>query len=653
MQLSVIIVNYNVRFFLEQCLYSVQKAMAGMEGEIWVVDNASTDGSRAYLEPRFPAVHFIWNHDNKGFAKANNQALANAKGECVLFLNPDTILPEDCLHTCLDFFRSHPDAGALGVRMLDGKGQFLPESKRSFPSPWVSLYKLSGLSSLFPHSKIFGRYHLGYLNENENHVIEVLAGAFMMIPKKVLDKTGGFDEQFFMYGEDVDLSYRVIQTREDEHHRPYQNYYVSTTSILHFKGESTAKGTLNYVRMFYLAMSQFVQKHYSSSRAGLFNVLIRLAIWLRAGLSVCKQFIKQSGLPLFDGILIWLMFWGAKEIWSNTVRTDIVHPPLLIIQSFTGFALLFLVISYYTGLYQHKFRYKYLMQSGTAMLFFLLAIYALLPLEFRFSRGIVVMGSLLSVVCLALWRTFLLWAGILESALKEEERYTLVVGTKEQAASLEKMMLQYGKSAPLKGVVSPIVESDTLGTIQDLKAIVKGMPVHELIFCEGQHLSFKAIIAYYRQMPAGIKLRLHASRSGSVIGSDSKFYSGEVIGAKQYRLSEPVYRRLKRLTDVAVAFLLLILFPVHFFMNRHPLRLLKNCWLVLFGKKTWIGYDGLPESELPPLPRAVLGPNGFPPSLHTLQAAARKQANEWYADELDLLRDIYLIVTHYKYLGVS
>ncbi|MBU6157836.1 MAG: glycosyltransferase, partial [Bacteroidetes bacterium] len=589
----------------------------------------------------------------KGFAKANNQALAKAKGEYVLFLNPDTILPEDGLHICMEFFRSHPDAGALGVRMLDGKGQFLPESKRSFPSPWVSLYKLTGLSSLFPHSKIFGRYHLGYLNENENHAVEVLAGAFMMLRKSLLDKIGGFDEHFFMYGEDIDLSYRVQQTHQESSRQAWQNYYVSDTSILHFKGESTAKGTLNYVRMFYLAMSQFVQKHYSSSRAGLFSGLMRIAIWLRAGLTVCKQFIKQTGLPLIDGVLIWLMFWGAKTIWSNTVRTDIVHPPLLIIQSFTGFVLLFLLISYYTGLYQHKFRYKYLIQSGTAMLFFLLAIYALLPLEFRFSRAIVVMGSLLSVICLALWRTFLLRVGILESAIKEEERYTLVVGTKEQAASLEKMMLQFGKSAPLKGVVSPIAEPDTLGTMQDLKAIVKGMPVHELIFCEGPHLSFKQIIAYYREMPTGIKLRLHASGSESVIGSDSKFYSGEAIGAKQYRLSEPVYRRLKRLIDVAFALLFLLLLPIHFFTNRHPLRLLKNAWMVLIGSKTWIGYDGMPESELPSLPTAVLGPNGFASSLHTLQAAARRQANEWYAGEFDLLRDIYLIITHYKYLGIS
>ncbi|MFN9110874.1 MAG: glycosyltransferase family 2 protein, partial [Bacteroidota bacterium] len=181
MQLSVIIVNYNVRYFLEQCLFSVQKAMRGINGEIWVVDNASKDGSRAYLEPLFPQVKFIWNAENFGFSKANNQALQYATGSFILFLNPDTILPEDCFSKCLDFFKNNLDAGALGVRMLDGNGNFLPESKRSFPSPSISFFKLSGLSSLLTKSKLFGKYHLGFLDENENHEVNVLAGAFMLV----------------------------------------------------------------------------------------------------------------------------------------------------------------------------------------------------------------------------------------------------------------------------------------------------------------------------------------------------------------------------------------------------------------------------------------------------------------------------------------
>jgi len=209
LDLSVIIVNYNVKHFLEQCLYSVRKACNGLQAEILVIDNRSADGSLAYLQPAFPDVQFIANKDNVGFGKACNQGLAVSKGKYILFLNPDTIVPEDCFLQCRDFMEAHPDAGALGIRMLDGSGRFLKESKRSFPSPLTSFFKLAGLTSLFPRSKVFARYHLGHLEEKTDHEVDVLAGAFMWIRKSVLDKTGGFDEAFFMYGEDVDLSYRI------------------------------------------------------------------------------------------------------------------------------------------------------------------------------------------------------------------------------------------------------------------------------------------------------------------------------------------------------------------------------------------------------------------------------------------------------------
>ena len=298
MQLSVIIVNHNVKHFLEQCLFSVNKAGQGIETEIFVVDNRSTDGSRERLEPLFPNVHFTWNDTNEGFAKANNRAVAQASGKYILFLNPDTIIPEDCLNQCFRFFEKHPDAGAIGVHMIDGSGTFLKESKRAFPSPMTSLYKLSGLAALFPHSKVFARYYLGHLNENENHEVDVLAGAFMMIPKTVLDKTGSFDERFFMYGEDVDLSYRIQQAG-------YKNYYYADTSIIHFKGESTKKGSLNYVRLFYKAMSLFVKKHYSGGKAGIFIFVLQLAIGFRAALAAVGGFFRnlfntQKGKPRFD-----------------------------------------------------------------------------------------------------------------------------------------------------------------------------------------------------------------------------------------------------------------------------------------------------------------------------------------------------------------
>lgn len=248
-------------------------ACENIETEIFVVDNNSTDGSKDYFAGRFGKVRFIWSAENTGFSKANNLALNNSTGEYILFLNPDTILPEDCLEKCLAFFHQN-DIGAMGIRMIDGSGNFLKESKRAFPSPLTSFFKLSGLAALFPASKIFARYYLGQLDQNKNHQVDVLAGAFMMIRKNVLDKTGGFDERFFMYGEDVDLSYRIQKAG-------FRNIYFSETTIIHFKGESTKRGSLNYIRLFYGAMGLFVQKHYNSGTAGLYVLLIQIAIWIK------------------------------------------------------------------------------------------------------------------------------------------------------------------------------------------------------------------------------------------------------------------------------------------------------------------------------------------------------------------------------------
>ncbi|MCC6685243.1 MAG: glycosyltransferase family 2 protein, partial [Bacteroidia bacterium] len=232
MKLSVIIVNYNVKHFLEQALHSVRKACAGIDAEVWVVDNRSVDGSVEMVQQKFPEVKLIANRENLGFSKANNQAILQSGGQYVLLLNPDTVVEEDTFNKVIAFMDRTPDAGSVGVKMIDGKGNFLPESKRGLPTPKVAFYKIFGLSKLFPRSHKFGRYHLGYLSENETHAVDVLAGAFMMLRKKALDETGLLDETFFMYGEDIDLSYRITKAG-------YKNYYFPETTIIHYKGEST------------------------------------------------------------------------------------------------------------------------------------------------------------------------------------------------------------------------------------------------------------------------------------------------------------------------------------------------------------------------------------------------------------------------------
>jgi len=287
MILSVIIVNYRVRYFLELCLRSVQKSIQGIESEIIVVDNDPGDGGLDYLRPLFPAVSFIANTENMGFARANNLALKQARGKYILFLNPDTILPEAFAREVLEFYVSAPRVGAVGVRMVDGSGQFLKESRRGFPSAWVAFCKLSGLTAVFPKSRLFSTYYLGHLPPDRTHPAPILSGACLWVARAILEETGGFDELFFMYAEDIDLSYRIEKAG-------YVNYYLARTTIVHFKGESTRKDA-RYVKLFYKAMSQFRRKHFRDGLSVVFNAGMDAAIWLRAGIRGVGLAVRGGG----------------------------------------------------------------------------------------------------------------------------------------------------------------------------------------------------------------------------------------------------------------------------------------------------------------------------------------------------------------------
>ena len=288
MELTVVIVNYRVKYLLEQTLRSVEQAMQGLTGEVIVVDNRSGDDSIAFSRERHPSVTFIENQENVGFARANNQAIMQARGEYTLILNPDTIITTQCLHDGLEWMRSHPKCGAIGARMMDGNGVFLPESKRSFPTPWVSFCKIFGLSKLFPRSPLFAKYHLRYLSDLEPQCIDILSGAYMLCRTSVLQQLGGFDEDFFMYGEDIDLSYRIVKAG-------YENWFLPTPMV-HYKGESTHKDSMRYVRIFYDAMLIFYRKHFPRFNV-VFYPIVKLGVMVRASLSVAKRIIKRY-IPL-------------------------------------------------------------------------------------------------------------------------------------------------------------------------------------------------------------------------------------------------------------------------------------------------------------------------------------------------------------------
>ncbi len=645
MQLSIIIVNYNVKYFLEQCLCSVIKACKNIDAEIFVVDNNSTDGSKAFLLPKFPKVNFIWNATNAGFAKANNQALANAQGEYILFLNPDTIIPEDCLEKSIQFFKLNTQAGALGIKMIDGSGKFLKESKRSFPSPFTSMYKLLGLAKIFPYSKTFAAYHLGYLSQNENHQIDVLAGAYMMIPKKNLQITGSFDETFFMYGEDVDLSYRIQKAG-------YKNYYFSESTIIHFKGESTKKGSLNYVRLFYSAMSLFVKKHYTGSRAGIFNFFIQIAIVIRALFTIVAKFIKSIGLPMLDATVIFISFWVVKFLWSTFIRKEVNYSPNMLLIAFPAFTILFLLVSYYTSLYDKLYKQSQLNRSTFIAALVLLSCYALLPESVRFSRGILVFGIVMAFVVMSLLRRLFLKFNLVNIADEDEEhRQTIIVANEQDFLNITTLMQHAGMPERVFGRVNNSVTetSNALGNVQQLGQLIKTYPLKEIIFCE-DGLSFKEIITAVEQLSGKVRIKFHASGSSSIVGSDSKDVSGNYVSINyKYTINNLANKRNKNLVDMVAALLFLFSFPLHLILQKKPVQFFKNLRDVLLQKKTWVGYAKMP-STLPAIKPGIITSTTLPLGLNQLPQQSLQLSDEWYATSYSVTTDIKKIWRGYKYL---
>jgi O-antigen biosynthesis protein len=642
LQLSIIIVNYNVKFFLEQCLSSVIKACENITAQIIVVDNCSIDESESFFVNRFEDVEFIWGKKNIGFAKANNIALAKAKGEYILFLNPDTIVPEDCFLKCMSFLNANKNDGALGIKMVDGTGTFLKESKRSFPSPLTSFFKLSGLTSLFSKSKIFAKYYLGHLSNDKNHEVDVLAGAFMMVPKKILDTIGGFDETFFMYGEDVDLSYRIQQAG-------YKNYYFSESTIIHFKGESTKKGSLNYIKLFYQAMSIFVAKHYKGSSANLFSFIIQIAIVFRAILSVLGTLFFKIGLPFLDALVIFGSFWSTKIVWNTFIKKDIFYSPNLLLIALPIFSAIFIVSSYYTGLYDKGYKQSQLNKSTFVSALVLLVGYALLPEHARFSRGILIFGIVGAWIIMSVIRALLVHYKFIKK-INNETLQTIVAGNKDDLKNITQLMEGVGMYEHVLANIN-YNNNNTNQFENDITLMVKKYNIMEIIFCENT-LSFKNIITLIQSLPNGIKYKFFAKGSSSLIGSDGKDENGENIGVeKKYLIAQPINKRNKNLIDFTASLFFLISFPIHLFFQKKPLGFFKNICTVLILKKTWVGYAST-NGNLPPIKKGIITSTCLPSNLNKdLQAESLLLSDEWYASSYNITTDLKKIWRGYTYLG--
>ncbi len=656
MKLSIIIVNYNVKYFLEQCLHSVLKACEGIQAEIFVVDNNSVDGSNEMVRQKFPDVILIANTTNSGFAKANNQAIRVSKGEYILMLNPDTVVEEDTFSKVLGFMDEHPEAGALGVKMIDGRGKFLPESKRGLPEPSVAFYKMSGLSALFPRSKVFGRYHLGYLDENKIWPVDVLAGAFMLLRKSVLDKVGLLDEDFFMYGEDIDLSYRVTQAG-------FKNYYFPETRIIHYKGESTKKSSVNYVFVFYNAMIIFAKKHFTPGHASTFAILIRIAIYVRAGFALLLQFIKKMFLPSVDFLMMYAGFYFLKEYWSDNMA--IQYPPEYMLVIVPAYILLWIISMFFSGGYDHPVQLRKVVRGILTGTLIILVIYALLPEVYRFSRALILLGAVwASIAGIAL--RFLLSVSFRKhfALAGETKKRLLIVGNEEEASRVLSLLKISDTSHNFIGFVKPAnTESKEterfgvdfskyfLGSAENLKDIVEVFTIDEVIFC-GKDVSSNQIMNSM-SMPSSrhIDYKIAPPESLFIIGSSSVDNPGELYVIDINSIIRPINRRNKRLLDILISVFLIPLFPFFVFFLRKPLGFIRNILEVLSGRKSWVGYSERAGiiTNLPGIRDGVISPSDG--LKQELDKETISRLNSLYAKDYSVYKDLEIVRKAWRNLG--
>jgi GT2 family glycosyltransferase len=643
MKISIIIVNYNVKYFLEQCLQSVHKAIEHMDAEVFVVDNNSVDRSVEMVAEKFPWVNLIANKENTGFSVANNQAMRIAKGAYFLLLNPDTIVEQDTFEKSVAFMDANPIAGGLGVKMVDGKGKFLPESKRSLPTPAVAFYKIFGLSKIFPKSKRFGAYHLGHLPENETNEADILAGAYMLMRKEALDKVGLLDETFFMYGEDIDLSYRLILGG-------YKNYYFPETRIIHYKGESTKKGSLNYVFMFYKAMIIFAQKHFSTKNAWLFSSLINTAIYLRALASISARFVKTIALPIFDASLIYVGMIYLKNYWEANHRyiEGGAYPDIYWQVVIPAYILIWLAIDKLSGVYDKPFKLSKLVRGTIYGLITLLAIYSLLPEELRFSRALILMGGIWSGIALTLSRSLFKlfklksfqWGEIIQKRF-------LIIGSEEECIRVFNLLKQTDIQTGFIGFIhieNKIEKHDLyLGQINQLEEAVGVYEIDELIFCS-KDLSAQEIIAHMSVIDKhDLDFKIAPEESLYVIGSNSINTQGEHYAFELSSINKQENIRNKRFFDITSSLVLLAFSPILILLNKNFLNVLKNILLVLMGVKSWVSYHEIGKKDaLPKIKEGVLNPVSHLKSKLTERTIFK--LNMLYAKEYQVKNDFDILL---------
>lgn len=609
------------------------------------MDNNSVDGSVEMLKEKFPEVKLIENKKNAGFSVANNQAIKQSTGEYVLLLNPDTIVEEETFSKTIAFMDEHPDAGALGVKMIDGTGHFLPESKRALPTPEVAFYKIFGLSFLFPKSRKFGKYHLTYLSQDEVNKVDVLAGAFMLIRKAALDKAGLLDETFFMYGEDIDISYRITQAG-------YSNYYFPLTRIIHYKGESTKKSSVNYVIVFYNAMRIFAQKHFAHKNARLFSFLMNMAIFFRASIAILHRFINKMILPVVDFITIYAGYYLISLFYANIkFSSEGYYSRIFLLLILPCYILIWLFCILFSGGYDKPVKQWKIIRGilwGTG---FILIMYALLPDAYRYSRALILIGTAWVILALTTIRALLMTFKI--KGFASYNRRLLIIGEEEESKRVHGLLEKTGVKIEEVKYLGP--EAGQNGErFSKWSETVKIYHINEVIFCAKSLPSQTIMDAMSTISAPELEFKIAPPESWAIIGSNSIHTSGELYMIDVHAINTGPNVRNKRLFDIVLSMLLLGLSPLICWIQRNPIGLFSNLFWVIIGEKSWVGYAAAGGQQkslhlLPAIKKGVLSPLDALPK--PSDSATINDVNSIYARDYSVGTDIRIIWRGFRNLG--
>lgn len=617
-------------------MHSVMRATRNIDAEVWVVDNNSVDGSMEMVKSLFPSVKCLENKENLGFSKANNQAIRMSQSRYVLLLNPDTVLQDDTLEKCVAFMDEHSDAGGLGVRMIDGKGQFLPESKRGLPSPAVAFYKMTGLSALFPRSKTFGRYHLKFLDENSIHRVDVLSGAFMLLRSEVLGKIGLLDEDFFMYGEDIDLSYRITQAG-------YHNYYFPQTTIIHYKGESTKKRSANYVKVFYNAMVLFARKHYSKSIAGRLNVFIQLAIYLRAAIALAYRALSSAWLPILDFLLIYAGYFGITRYWEEYNKyVKGFYPDTYFALHIPVYILAVLFCVYLSGGYDKPLSVRRIVRGAAFGALIAFSGYAFLPKSLQFSRAILLLGCAWSIAAPLLLRLLMHFLKTGKTQLSDTRAYRIaIVAGMAESQRIEGLLTRSMVKMDAITRVSPDNSRPEgfAGNLGQMAEVVDIFNVNLVIFSAADVVSSHIMEVMSHLSGRSVQFKIVPEGSHFVIGSNSKDERGELFTLDlSFTIENLEIRRKKRILDLGLVAVFFLLSPLLLMLKKG--RFLMAHWFkVLWGKVTWVSYANRPNTDY--LPR--LKPGCLYPGMLYANAELESAVNLNYARDYHVYQDLHTI----------